>query len=98
MPAGAIYVGRPTKWGNPWRIYDDGVMDRLPTAFGRALAVTAYREWVAGQRASTMIPQPPPTVDEIRAALAGHDLVCWCPPGPCHADVLIELANAEAGA
>jgi hypothetical protein len=32
--------------------------------------------------------------------LAGHDLACWCPlvdrngvPVPCHADVLLELAN-----
>lgn len=33
-------------------------------------------------------------VDEIRAQLAGHDLACWCPlDQPCHADVLLELAN-----
>jgi Domain of unknown function (DUF4326) len=26
--------------------------------------------------------------------LVGRDLACWCPPGlPCHADVLLELAN-----
>lgn len=35
---------------------------------------------------------PPPAAEEI-AGLRGHDLACWCPPGPCHADVLIELAN-----
>lgn len=35
----------------------------------------------------------------IRANLAGHDLMCWCPPGqPCHADVLLDLANGEASA
>jgi hypothetical protein len=34
------------------------------------------------------------TPDEIRAELAGHDLACWCKPGdPCHADVLLEIAN-----
>ena len=28
--------------------------------------------------------------------LRGHDLACWCPlDGPCHADVLLELANRE---
>lgn len=28
--------------------------------------------------------------------LAGKDLACWCPLGqPCHADVLLELANSE---
>ncbi len=26
--------------------------------------------------------------------LAGKDLVCWCAPQACHADVLLELANA----
>jgi hypothetical protein len=26
--------------------------------------------------------------------LRGRDLVCWCPrDAPCHADVLLELAN-----
>ena len=35
-----------------------------------------------------------PTLREIRAALAGKDLACWCPTSqPCHADVLLELAN-----
>ncbi|MGH3569237.1 MAG: DUF4326 domain-containing protein [Pseudonocardia sp.] len=30
-----------------------------------------------------------------RQELAGADLACWCPPGdPCHADVLIEVANS----
>ena len=28
--------------------------------------------------------------------LRGKDLACWCKPGePCHADVLIEVANQE---
>lgn len=37
------------------------------------------------------------TVDDIRAELAGRDLACWCPLGqPCHADVLLELANGAA--
>lgn len=36
-----------------------------------------------------------PTLDEIRDELAGHDLACWCPlDQPCHADVLLELANS----
>lgn len=35
------------------------------------------------------------TVDDVRAELAGRDLACWCPlDQPCHADVLLELANA----
>lgn len=34
--------------------------------------------------------------EEIRTELAGKNLACWCPEGqPCHADVLLELANQE---
>ena len=39
-----------------------------------------------------------PTLDEIRAELAGKDLMCWCPlDQPCHADVLLDLANTPEG-
>lgn len=35
-----------------------------------------------------------PSRDEVRAALRGKNLACWCKPGtPCHADVLLEIAN-----
>lgn len=35
-----------------------------------------------------------PSLDDLRAVLAGKNLACWCKPGePCHADVLLELAN-----
>jgi hypothetical protein len=31
---------------------------------------------------------------DLFADLRGHDLVCWCPlDQPCHADVLLDLAN-----
>lgn len=34
------------------------------------------------------------TLDDIRRELAGRDLMCWCRTGqPCHADVLLEIAN-----
>lgn len=29
----------------------------------------------------------------IKAELQGKDLICWCAPLPCHADVLLEIAN-----
>ncbi|WP_228975000.1 DUF4326 domain-containing protein [Streptomyces sp. DH12] len=36
-----------------------------------------------------------PPAAEIRRELAGRDLLCWCPlDQPCHADVLLDLANA----
>ena len=78
-PAGAIVVGRPTRWGNPFRPGIDGDAARCVAAYRRAL--------LAGELAVT--------VADVRRQLAGHDLACWCPPErPCHADVLLELANA----
>ena len=35
----------------------------------------------------------PEFLEETVKELAGKDLVCWCAPLPCHADVLLELAN-----
>ena len=31
---------------------------------------------------------------KIKHELKGKDLVCWCAPQPCHADVLLEIANS----
>ena len=31
------------------------------------------------------------------APLRGKDLACWCWPKRCHAETLLELANAEKG-
>jgi hypothetical protein len=39
----------------------------------------------------------PATRAKIRRHLAGKDLACWCPlDQPCHADVLLEIANQKA--
>jgi hypothetical protein len=78
LPQGAIVVSRPTKWGNPYK----------PDPMTRAQAVAAYRrDLLAGKlRVSTA---------DARRELRGHDLACWCAlDGPCHADVLLAVANA----
>jgi hypothetical protein len=92
MPAGAVYVGRPTRWGNPWYLAPRGTAGQGdPTAVGgpvpdRAEAVRRYRRWLAGQ---------PALVAAARRELAGRALVCWCPlDRPCHAEVLWQVANA----
>jgi hypothetical protein len=39
---------------------------------------------------------PPPSIDEVRAHLRGKNLACFCKVGePCHADVLLEIANKQ---
>ena len=90
LPEGAVVVARPSKWGNPFAIGTsvDGV--RITD---RAGAVAAFRQML------TIPERNYPSAAEIRRQLAGKDLACWCPAGaPCHADVLLELANAEGGA
>ena len=80
----AVNVARPSEWGNPFRV---GV-----NAFNRVNAVEQFRE---------MVTRPGRSFEgfreQVRAELAGHDLACWCPlDQPCHADVLLELANEGA--
>lgn len=88
MPAGAVYVGRPGVFGNPFFGGED-----------RCLNVAKFREWLQGTRHRERFDLIGART-EIRRRLAelrGKDLACWCPlDGPCHADVLLELANADA--
>ncbi|MDN5687100.1 MAG: DUF4326 domain-containing protein [Brachybacterium sp.] len=97
-PEGAVSVTRATKRGNHYRIvpvgrgyavkdHHDEDWGRYPTIReARARAVQLYRVDV------TDIDQG--DIPQIQQELAGKDLMCWCPlDQPCHADVLLELAN-----
>ncbi|MEU9849319.1 DUF4326 domain-containing protein [Streptomyces sp. NPDC047985] len=103
-PEGAVYVGRPTLYGNPfqvarvpgaWVVF----VDAAPGVIGRTVA-TVPGEQEARQiavdefRAMLRTPGGAEQADFFAAKLHGRDLMCWCPVGmPCHADVLLELAN-----
>lgn len=80
-PPDAIYVGRPTKWGNPHPVGD---CKRCSIKHERGEAVVAFRKDVE---------QMPEFIAKARTYLKGKDLVCWCAPKACHADVLLEIAN-----
>lgn len=98
MPKGAVYVGNPTIFGNPfqWRI------------FGRKKAVSLYRKYIEGRTGE--LEKAGVSMFAVMALqiarhqllarlpeLRGKDLACWCGQGPCHADVLLRLANKEVG-
>lgn len=85
MPEGAVYVGRPTKWGNPFIPKHDNPM--LP---GRIVEDKRHAySWYFGSA-----PQNETLINAAKKELAGKDLACWCPlDQPCHADVLLKLAN-----
>jgi hypothetical protein len=81
MPEGAVYVGRPTKFGNPYKVLDPGEP-------GHREAVEQYRRWLNGSLPGQEIK----AAAEIE--LKGKDLACFCPlQYCCHADVLLEIAN-----
>lgn len=84
MPESAVYVGRPTIWGNPHRV----------EIIGAELAVKMFRRDIEAGIAGWPGIRKPLTVEMIREQLRGKDLACWCAlDQPCHADVLLELAN-----
>ena len=110
MPEGAVYVGRPTKWGNPFRAQ----------AVGAKACLRLYRLYVTGKLSRSKIERVVngrvmPGQSDVAilrlllvasvlrhklTELRGKDLACFCPlvdkqgkPVPCHADVLLEMAN-----
>lgn len=116
-PEGAVYVGRGTRWGNPYKLgttlvrypatngdrwelegrlsktpgemhhfrHPDGTVtwhQVEPASIDQVLEL--YRRWL------TLRPE---LIEQARMALPGRALMCWCPPGPCHADILLAIAN-----
>jgi len=91
MPENAKYVGRPTRFGNPFD-WQDCVRPHASKAQARQRVADAYRGWLTGnvwQWSDQRI-----WILEHLEELRGFDLACWCPlDRACHADVLIELLN-----
>ena len=110
MPPNTVYVGRTSRWGNPfvigkfqnlglwiaingtmtqdqldsWHDHDGTILVDLSAVIG---CYRKYAEWMITTKRG----------DEWIAPLRGKDLVCWCPlDQPCHADVLLEISNADA--
>ena len=87
-------ITRPGPWGNPFTIAETAARYHLDRDAAQARAVELCAHWLRGTLDPELSPRPPPSRDTIRSELGGHNLACWCRPGtPCHADVLIDLAN-----
>lgn len=87
----AVHVARPGPWGNPFVVGKHG---------DAAYCVDLYKLLLSG----LLRLAPDPDIEALKqirshasahlGELRGHNLACWCKPGaPCHADVLLELAN-----
>lgn len=85
MPETTVKVDRSTKWGNPFRVTEDRTA---------AESVSAFRIWLTVDGCDADIPERKQRIIDSLHEIRGKDLACWCKPGtPCHADVLLELAN-----
>ena len=102
MPPNTVKVDRTSMWGNHWVVWKDGTEGWFATRnssehhpvgtkeAGIDLAVQEHARELNLRRnaygfASWLLP------------LRGKNLACWCKPGtPCHADVLLKLANDAA--
>lgn len=103
MPANTVKVDRTTRWGNPFGapymmadlavdlfrdairgFFDPGKLKHLSDSDFDAV----YQHKLKWQKRLGL--HPLSAVHDLR----GKNLACWCKPGdPCHADVLLELAN-----
>ena len=80
MPENTVRVCRPTRWGNRFHI-------GLPANPTAADSVRRFRD--------EQVPELECGSPNI-ASLRGKNLACWCPlDQPCHADVLLQIANAR---
>lgn len=101
-PEGAVYVGRGTKWGNPWRIvrHTDGthgvINDALETwqtttteTEARALATAEFRRWIETPNHQIAVRHAceHALIRQNIGELRGRPLMCWCPtPEPGEPD------------
>lgn len=112
-PEGVIVVSRPSRWGNPFRIYRGHSL--IGPSWGQARGIWGHinaNACIYGYVTTSGRMDIQAAVDQFRvlmdvrardepdrlrewlAPLRGHDLACWCPlDQPCHADVLLEIAN-----
>lgn len=80
MPPNTVYVGRPSKWGNPFKVGGN-----IHTA---AFCLESFEYWI-----KKVLLKDPNYLQELK----GKNLACWCKIGePCHADILLKLANKNA--
>lgn len=90
MPPNTVYVGRPSRWGNS---YQPGALTARP-GIGGFVRPTEVDECVALYREDIerLVQAAPDALKSLR----GKNLACWCPlDQPCHADVLLEIANHD---
>ena len=80
-----VYIGRPSKWGNPFTHIKDRKTKAEFIVSSREEAISKYREWILTQTA---------LLNDLHE-LKDKRLGCWCKPQSCHGDVLVELIHKQ---
>ena len=71
-----VYIGRGSRWGNPFKIGEHGSRERV---------IELFRDYAAHMYVSGR------WTKEVLLRLKDKKLGCYCAPRACHGDVLIEL-------
>lgn len=80
-----MYIGRPSKWGNPFSHKAGTRADFIVES--REAAIAAYRDWITTGDGRYLL--------QDLHELKGKTLGCWCKPCSCHGDVLAELVSKQ---
>jgi hypothetical protein len=82
-----VYIGRPSKWGNPFTHKNDGKTLAKYVVNSREKAIYEYYKWITQGEGQHLLKD----LDELKDKVLG----CWCKPNLCHGDVLIKLLKEK---
>lgn len=79
---GAIFAGRPGRFGNPFSA----------VTYGQNIAVEMFRRWFHSDHADAVY------MRKEADMLADDDILeCYCVPNQCHAQVIADYVNRKRG-
>lgn len=81
-----VYIGRGSKWGNPFTHLPVGNTLAQHQVATREQAIEAYRLWITIGEGKYLLNH----LEELR----GKRLGCYCKPLSCHGDILVELLGS----
>jgi hypothetical protein len=80
-----VYIGRPSKWGNPYTHHADKDTLAEHIVSTRKEAIEKYREYILFGEGKHLLTD----LHELKGRVLG----CWCKPKSCHGDILSELVQ-----
>lgn len=80
-----VYIGRPSKWGNPFTHKSDENTLAKHIVSSREEAIQRYKEYITTGDGMHLL-------NDLHE-LKGKTLGCWCKPRSCHGDILAKLVD-----